>query len=586
MQKKRTKIAFSTLIALIVLLVGVFVVSPTFAAKHQATQKNSGGAFKLSATKGPSVASSAHTANLYSLPKAATHSAKTGRGKLPFLAIHPGKYAQAKAVAKHNKNAPTAKASLQASSASPAAARSKTAGFPGMADSATICPYFGGCQPPDMALATSPKYVLQGVNSSYAIYDTHGNLVVGPVNDQVWYGIPNPPGGCDPAGAFLSDPRAFYDPNTGLFWTATLQIEGALGVGSACPFQSVYWVANLNPKTGVMHVYSFDMALSTLNVADYTEFGFNKTTIAFSGNMFDSVAGTFSYAQVVFADKHAMELGAPVTAHAFTGFNVTTATSTILLDTIQPVETITPANMDPGVEYLVDSFNGADPFGNDCTFTACHGFVTWAYDLTSNTISGQLVFSQVPDPTYVVAPPADEPGNLIQIDTLDTRISATPVYSVGSGNGLISFALDTGVNNGNNVFPSAVPGVLWAEVQPSLSSTTLIGANLYQSGYINFSGDQAAFYGATMQDKSGRLVMVFDTSSANLNPSVMVTQRMKNDPLSNLRPPRFLVKGTASYVGNRWGDFSAASYDGFSSNHIWVAGEYSIGDWATWIARV
>ena len=50
----------------------------------------------------------------------------------------------------------------------------------------------------------------------------------------------------------MSDPRAFYDPNTGLFLTATLQFEAArVGVGSSCPNTSIYWVAVVNPATGV-----------------------------------------------------------------------------------------------------------------------------------------------------------------------------------------------------------------------------------------------------------------------------------------------------------------------------------------------
>src|SRR5450759_1236260 len=130
------------------------------------------------------------------------------------------KYAAAKKAAATNKNAPKGGAALSA----PGVTNSVISGFNGMADSATICPYFGGCQPPDMALATSPQFVLQGVNTSYAIYDTTGHTVVGPINDTTWYGVPPLPGNCDPLGPFLSDPRAFYDPNTGLFWTATLQV--------------------------------------------------------------------------------------------------------------------------------------------------------------------------------------------------------------------------------------------------------------------------------------------------------------------------------------------------------------------------
>src|SRR2546423_319264 len=83
------------------------------------------------------------------------------------------------------------------------------------ADSATICPYFGGCEPPDMALAASPSWVLQGVNTSIAVYNTSGALQPGwPKNSQLFFGIPNPsPAGCSPSGPFTSDPRAFYDPN-------------------------------------------------------------------------------------------------------------------------------------------------------------------------------------------------------------------------------------------------------------------------------------------------------------------------------------------------------------------------------------
>ena len=103
---------------------------------------------------------------------------------------------------------------------------STSKGFNGMANSPTICPYFGGCQPPDMALAASPKYVLQGVNTSFALYSTSGKLLAGPVDAQNFFGVPDPaPFGCDPAGPFLSDPRAFYDPNTGRFWVAILQLE-------------------------------------------------------------------------------------------------------------------------------------------------------------------------------------------------------------------------------------------------------------------------------------------------------------------------------------------------------------------------
>ncbi|HEY6411291.1 MAG TPA: hypothetical protein VIY29_27845, partial [Ktedonobacteraceae bacterium] len=85
----------------------------------------------------------------------------------------------------------------------------------------------------------------------------------------------------------------------------------------------------------------------------------------------------------------------------------------------------------------------------------------------------------------------------------------------------------------------------------------------------------------------GNLFMVFDTMSANLNPSIMLVSRKASDPLGTIGNAKFIVKGPSATFDSRWGDYEAASYSGFSSNHVWVASQYSIsGDWATFIARV
>ena len=510
--------------------------------------------------------------NVYQLPKATGTNARTsGQRQVPFLPIKgASQFAAAKAAVAHTTHAP------KAAPMSGPQTLSTQHQFQGMQDSATICPYFGGCQPPDMALASSPQYVAQLVNTSFELFTTTGHSVAGPINLTNFYGVPNPPNNCDPAGPFLSDPRAFYDPNTGFFWTATLQVEGAFGIAPNCPLLSLYWISNFNPTTGAGHVYHFEMTLGTTQAADYTQFGFNKSVIAFSGNMFDTTGGNTFYAEAGFANKTAMQQGKPVTATFFTGFSA----GGVIVDTVQPVETITPKLLDPGVEYLVNSFNGdGDPFGDDCFNTACHGFVVWAYNPATHSISGTVMDSN----PYIIPPNADQPGCSQCVETIDARITGTPVYSVGSGNGLISFSLDTAVQNGAL---SIVPGIFWGQIQPVLSGGSVVFAGMYQSGYLAFAGDQAASFGAMMQDKNGRLVMVFDTMSAFLNPSIMYAVRLKTDPLGSLRLPHFLIKGTVSTFDSRWGDYEAASYDGFSANHIWVASEYSIGDWATFIARV
>ena len=577
MKRRNLKIAICGLLALAALL-SIFASGAVFAksANHSVKASSS---VTVSAQKGTAQTVTGRSFNVRTLPKEGVKAA-TSHQSHPIL-VSP-KLASAKANAAHNKNAPQGGTAL-----SDPNTKSGTFGFQGMADSATICPYFGGCQPPDMALATSTQFVFQGVNSSFELWTTGGTPVAGPVNSQVFFGVPNPtPAGCDTLGVgpFMSDPRAFYDPNTGFFWAAMLQAENVEGlIGVNCKFVSKYWIANFNPNSGAGCVYSFDMALGTKNFADYTQFGFSGSTIGFTGNMFNQAGTAYEYAETQFASKQAMQNCKPVTTTVFTHLKA----GGVLVDTVQPVETETTPASDPGVLYLVNSFNmNGDPFGDDCLFTACTGFVTWAFDPASNSLNGAFVGAGIPNPNYVSPPNADEPGCTQCVETIDTRITGTPVYSVGGGQPLITFSLDTAVNNGGAQGPSVVPGILWGQIQVTHFSSSP-NPNLYQSGYLFFSGDRDASFGAEMQDKNGNLFMVFDTMSANLNPSIMIVSRKISDPLGTIGNAKFIVRGPSATFDSRWGDYEAASYSGFSSNHVWVASEYSIsGDWNTFIAKV
>jgi len=579
MKRRNLKIAVCALLAIGTLLFGAFAAGPALARPHS---PRSGGGVTVSAQRVSAPLATGRTTNLHAMPAAPVPRTKAASSHHAMPLLLSKKAVQAKQTS--GRKAPAA-STVRVPATTTGAAVAST-GFQGMADSASICPFFGGCQPPDMALATSPTLVLQGVNTSYAVYNTSGAPVLGPIDAVTWYGVPPLPNNCDPAGPFMSDPRAFYDPNSGLFWTATLQVESAaFGVGVDCPNISKYWIANVNMTTGVMHVYSFDMTLGgTVNAgADYTQFGFSGSTISFTGNMFDFSTGGYDFAEVQFADKAAMQQGLPVTPIAFTQLSA----GSVLVDTVQPVETeTTPAN-DPGVQYLVNSFNiNGDPFGDDCFFSACQGFLVWAFDPALNSLSGTFIGTAVPNPTYVIPPNADEPGCMQCVETIDTRITGTPVYSVGGGQGLISFSIDTGVSNGGPIFTNIVPGILWGQIQV-VHGPGFVLAGLAQSGYLAFSGDQAASFGAMMQDKNGRLFMVFDTMSANLNPSIMLVSRKAADPLGTIGNARFIIEGPSATFDSRWGDFEAASYTGFASNHVWVSSQYSVsGDWNTFIARV
>ncbi len=517
---------------------------------------------------------STHSIDMASVP-AETPTALTHRPT--SLPLHTGVsatvYAQRKAAAAHNKNAPTGHhiySSLTTGAYTPAAKTS----FAGMADSASIC----GCQPPDMALAASKSYVLQGVNTSFAVYSSSGTIQSGwPKSAKSFFGVPNP-GSCSPSGPFLSDPRAFYDPNDKRFWAAILEVEGAFGVNN-CPFVSRYWigVSSTSDPRGTWHIFAYDMAIGTTNGADYTQFGFDGQAIYFSGNMFDQSGSFYQYAQILSVKKSTLEGGSGATAYGFRFLSF----GGVTVDTVQPVEVEAYNYGGPRGGLFISSFNGnGDPFGDDCFSTACHGYVIWSI-ANPGTSSAALSSAITSGSTYLDAPNADEPGCLGCIETLDTRISGTPVYH----DGMISFALETNVYNGSQ----NVPAILWGQVVPSLNDNgSIASASVFQNGYYVYGGDNAASFGALMPDADGNLFMVFEFMSRTTNPEVAYTARRATYTLGLFHDGGFILKvGASPTFDSRWGDYEATSYDGVSTNNVWFSGQYSAsnGDWATQIGK-
>ncbi|MEP7177657.1 MAG: hypothetical protein ABI775_01070 [Pseudonocardiales bacterium] len=472
--------------------------------------------------------------------------------------------------------------------------------FIGMQSSKSICPYFGtGCNPPDMAIAASPQWVLQGVNSSFEVLDTRGHVQTGwPRNSQTFFGVPNEPNNCDPASGnqpFMSDPRAFYDPAHKRFWAASLQVEGAIGVAVNCPLLTVYYLAvsQTSDPRGVWNVYEFDMSAGTTNVADFTQFGFNGDAVYFSANMFTQDGTAYAYAELFEANKRMMENGSGAfTSSGFLSLTATGPGATYLAATVQPVLTLGSGSRG---EYFVNTFDAPDPVnGHLCQNAAdtCSGLGLWQMiDPIAHDSGGPqptLTGTYVPTRPYVFAPPADQPTCTQCIDASDLRISDTPVYQ----NGTVHAAWETAIDNRTQT----VPGIEYAQVNVAHPRAS-------QSSYYRFGGDTAVSFPAVMPDGHGRVVMVYDLMSSTVNPQTRyVTTESRS---ARFTGPGHLIKageapyrpgvcGTAVLPVCRWGDYSAASSDG--SGNVWLAGQYANGNvgpstdpnfssrnWGTWI---
>lgn len=525
-----------------------------------------------------------HTVTMANVPAEKPGAASQHPAALPSLhGVSQQTYLQRKAAAAQNANAPkTSSLYHQASSGPGIKTPAPTVKFPGMADSASICPYFGGCAPPDMALAVSPNWVVQGVNTSFAVYTPAGTLQAGwPKAAQSFFTIPDP-GSCDPNGPFTFDPRAFYDPADGRFWVTISQVEGAPGLGIApvCNFLSVYRVAvsQTNNPNGAWNIYEFDMANGSTNAAVYTQMAVDGQVVSFSGNLFDANGGAFVDAEAFQATKAAMEGGKAVTPHGFAGFTL----NSIKLDTVQPVGVVTADA--PRASLLLASEN--INFGGGNCVNGCNQLAVFAIahpGTSSETITRQVITT----PTYTLAPFADQRPCVECIDTGDTRISATPIYR----NQLISFALDTGVNNGFQ----AVSAIFWGQMFVTLDDTgNLTRVSVLQLGTVVFGLDASAFDGALMPDNDGNLFMVFELSGESIAPeSAYLSRRVTYN--HGLFHDGGVTLGSTGTVYSScpqpspcpWGQYEAASYDGPGTDNIWLAGQHSgtNGDWATEIGE-
>jgi hypothetical protein len=465
-----------------------------------------------------------------------------------------------------------------------------------------------------MALAASPSFVLQGVNTSWEVLDTSGKVVSGPVSAQSFFGVPNEPHNCDPGSnnqPFLSDPRALYDPADGRFWAAELQIEGsvAFGVATKCPYLSAYWVAvsQTSDPTGAWNVYEFNMETDVKSQkfgADYTQLGINSQAVYFSGNMFGEKGGFF--AELFEANKAQMESGGTTfTADGFynllvtAGPGITSQTGPFLADTVQPTLNLDSSN--GTTETFLDTVDGPDvQNGHFCGFfgggfaQTCSGLLRWdmanpiAHD--SGGAAPTLTGSYIATAPFLVSNPADEPTCNQCVDVLDLRITATPVIR----NGIAYAAWETAIQQANSAQPP-LPGIEWGAVNLSDNSAT---TNYY-------SRPEAVSFGTLMPDASGNLTMLFEHMGSTVNPETRYVVKAAGQ--ANFSGGGTLLKagessyrptlcGTSALPVCRWGDYEAASFDG--AGHIWFAGEYANQfqgvntppawgrNWGTWMGAI
>jgi hypothetical protein len=460
-------------------------------------------------------------------------------------------------------------------------------GFEGMKDGDDVCPPFG-CEPPDHGVATDGSLVLQVVNTALAIYDTKGKRKK-QVDLIKFFKIPAPqPKGCDTI-PFVSDPRAFYDSSTGRWVVAMLQVEGAFGV--PCDFLSAYWVAvsKTSKPNGKWTIYSFNTAnlVGSPSAADYTQLGFDSEAIFIGGNQFSADdPNPYLGAWTLAIPKAAAEAGDPIPSlNGFAGYTANDGSASRVLDTVQPVASYGAGAGGPAGEILVASFNES--------ITESKLVVMDFSNALEGQGHGQTLSSVILDvDPYSLPPLADNyPGCTDCLETIDNRISATPVYL----GGMVYATHDTAVDNGD----ATNANVHWFALKPVLDQTSVAGCTLCSTitgdtalvdqGYITYPGETDTWFGVIQPDREGNMFIAFDYGSSDpvgVSPSsAYLARRVTATDFPDMG--QFLAIGGTDTFNDRWGDYQAVGFSGFDSNQIWFATEISdvttAGDWTTHI---
>jgi hypothetical protein len=475
----------------------------------------------------------------------------------------------------------------------PVLSNENTDGFEGLDIRDTVFTNGLELEPPDQGLcggtSEGTTYLFESVNLALALFDTDTNQYTPALDLNTFFGqAPLFDFATQRYGPFLSDPKCYFDPDTGHWYHSVLEIDtdpvtGDFGTKSA----TLLAVITGRDPFGPYRLYSIDATDANGPgcpcFGDQPLIGADANALFLSTSEY-SIAGTeFNGAQIFALDKRTLATGGPQNV-------VHLATGTTHTGTVQPA---TAPNgryetAQGGTEYFMSSF--------ECLPPGCHleqGLLentirVWAVthtnsirtatpdlrllqtDLTSE-VYGQPVPQQQKDGKHPLGQSVGEP--VPEVEANDSRMNQV-VFAAGR--------LWSGVNTIVN--PGPRDGIAWFSVAPSVSSKA-VSADIRRQGYLAGRGSFLSFPSIGVND-IGRGVVAFSAMGRNLFPSAGWTRISKDGTGGAVRLARTGFRpedGFSCYTqfsgGDeadcRWGDYSASF--ALPNGDVWSAAEF-IGD--------
>jgi hypothetical protein len=402
-----------------------------------------------------------------------------------------------------------------------------------------------GSAPPDTNGDVGPNHYLQTVNTTFAVYNKTGGVVLSQrAINTIWTGFG---GGCETHND--GDPVVKYDRSADRWVVSQFSV-------SSTPYLQCVAVSQTADPTGAWYRYSF--SLGNTNFNDYPKMGVWPDAYYFSFNIFAN-GNTFSGAMACAYDRTRMIAGLSASAQCFPPL----ATEGGMLPSDLYGATPPPAG-EPNF-YL-------DFQGNSLNLFRFH--VDWTTPANSTFAGPTAIGVAAFTPLCGGGTCVPQTGTAQQLDSLADRL----MYRLAYRN---RFGLESLVVN-HSVAANGGGGIRWYEIRSPNSTPTV-----YQQG--TFAPDsQYRWMGSIASDQDGNIAAGYSISSSSIHPTINYAGRLSADPLGTFgQGEATLFAGAGSQTGglSRWGDYSSMSIDPSDDCTFWYTNEYEPSNgsfnWAT-----
>ena len=416
-----------------------------------------------------------------------------------------------------------------------------------------------GYYPPDANGDVGPNHYVQMVNVSLAIYDKAGNLLLGPVNNNMmWGGF-----GGECQNTNDGDPIVQYDGLADRWLISQFSVSGAES------FECVAISTSPDPL-GSYYRYAFSYGT---DFPDYPKVGVWPDGYYVTYNVFDDAG--FAGVTVCALERRAMLVGDSAYQQCA---DLPEAWSLLPADVDGP----TPPPVG-APNYLV----GLHWFDND-KLTEYMFHVDWD-DPANSTFSAPV---DIPVAPYTPACTdvnrgrcVPQPGTAVLLESLGNKTMYRLAYrNFGTHESLLTnqtVALD-----GNPGLSSQL-GVRWYEIRSPGATPVLHQEGTSQSD----TAGQFRWMASMAMDRQGNIGLGYSSSSTTLFPSIHYTGRLATDPLGTMPfTEGTIMVGAGSQTGTsaRWGDYTSMMVDPLDDCTFWYTNQYmkatSARDWSTQIA--